>query len=296
MKTQLQTSHVEEFVCHTLSNSQISLSLIPELGGRVVSIFDKVSGREWLDGWTPESERRLGHPTDSASYDSGSGAGLDECLPTVLPCRVGESDLQDHGELWCSAPEFEACNGELTCRWRLESLPLTFQRSIALEDDTITMRYRLENLANNPTPFQWAWHALFRLEEGDVMEFASAPRSCTTPEGETLPWPESLPGQDLSRGNIGRADPPAAKVFLGPLAEGSAFLQGRTSALELSWPGELFPWAGIWMTRGAWKGLHHWAIEPTNGPFDRLCELAPNELSLLKALETRDWEVKIRLK
>jgi hypothetical protein len=45
------------------------------------------------------------------------------------------------------------------------------------------------------------------------------------------------------------------------------------ASLALEWPAELFPYAGVWITRGVWKGLHHWAIEPTNAPLDRLSDI-----------------------
>ncbi|GHC60187.1 hypothetical protein [Roseibacillus persicicus] len=295
MNTELSTQVVEGFVCHTISNKQINLILVPELGGRVVSIYDKLNSREWLDGWSPSDRRRLWHPDDPERYDSGPGAGLDECLPTVLPCRIGNRRFTDHGELWRTAPGFSIEGRDLVCLWHLQSLPLILKRAIRLEGDTITMRYRLENCSPDTIPFQWAWHALLKLEDGDIMTFEDRPETCRSPSGEALSWPSPLPGQDLSRGDTGSTIPSSAKVFLGPFQQGMAKVQGAKSALELSWPSDLFPWAGIWVTRGAWKGLHHWAIEPTNGAFDRLSELPASSLTRMERHEKRDWTVTIRL-
>ena len=74
---------VGDFEIHTLTNEHVSLSIAPALGGRIVSLRDRVSRREWLDGWSPVSKRRIWHPTDPANFESGPGAGIDECLPTV---------------------------------------------------------------------------------------------------------------------------------------------------------------------------------------------------------------------
>ena len=44
--------------------------------------------------------------------------GIDECLPTVLPCKIGRKALPDHGELWNQSPEFGVhSKGGFSCRW-----------------------------------------------------------------------------------------------------------------------------------------------------------------------------------
>ena len=171
-------------------------------------------------------------------------------------------------------------------------MPLAFTRSVVLKGREIHLEYRLENLADEPTPFQWAWHPLFTLEEGDQLCFGEAVERCCSPGGEWFPWPEASPGQDLSRADLGTTTPSCAKVFVGPLERGWAGIRGLRSGLELTWPAGMFPWAGVWITRGAWKGLHHWSVEPSNCPVDRLSDVERDDaLTLLGAKEVRKWEV-----
>jgi galactose mutarotase-like enzyme len=281
------------FEIHTLSNDAVSLSIAPALGGRIVSLKDRVSRREWLDGWAPANKRRLWQPTDPADFETGPGAGIDECLPTVLPCKIGRKPLPDHGELWNQVPEF-AVDPKIgvSCRWILKSLPLAFERRISLTENTVHFDYRLENRADAPTPFLWAWHPLFSWKRGD--QIVSTEKSCLSPGGdERLPWP----GNDLSRAYFPKGATPAAKVFLGPLSKGRAAIHAANGArLALSWPSSIFPYAGIWITRGFWKGLHHWAIEPTNAPVDRLSDIhEPSAISLLAPREVREWTLVIKL-
>ncbi len=284
---------VGEFEIHTLSNDAVYLSIAPALGGRIVSLKDRISRREWLDGWAPANKRRIWQPTDPANFETGPGAGIDECLPTVLPCKVGRKSLPDHGELWNQVPEFVVDpKGGITCRWILRSLPLAFERRISLTKNGTRLDYRLENRADAPTPFLWAWHPLFSWKRGD--QIVSTEKTCLSPGGEeVLPWP----GNDLSRAYFPKGATPAAKVFLGPLAKGRAAIQAANGArISLSWPSSLFPYAGIWITRGFWKGLHHWAIEPTNAPVDRLSDIQEHSaVSLLAPHEVRDWTVDIKL-
>jgi len=283
---------VGDFVIHTLANDAIALSITPELGGRIVSLRDRVSRREWLDGWAPASKRRIWQPTDPANYETGPGAGIDECLPTVLPCKVGRKSLPDHGELWNQPPEFEVDpKGGFYCCWNLESLPLGFERRISLANNVVRFDYRIENRADTPTPFLWAWHPLFTWKRGD--QIRTNEKTCLSPGGEVLPWP----GNDLSRALFPQGATPAAKVFLGPLPKGRADIQASNGErLSLAWPSTLFPYAGIWISRGFWKGLHHWAIEPTNAPVDHLSDiLEPSPLSLLAPREVREWTLRLKL-
>jgi len=149
---------VEGVEIHTLSNDLVAFSVAPEFGARVVSIRDLAANREWLDGWSPDAARRLWRPADPAVYATGPGAGIDECVPTVLPCTVAGSDLPDHGELWNDAVPvaIDPARGTLGCEWSLKSLPLVFRRVISLAPGRLVFAYEIENLADDPTPFQWA--------------------------------------------------------------------------------------------------------------------------------------------
>ena len=124
-----------------------------------------------------------------------------------------------------------------------------------------------------------------------IRRFAGSITDCLTGDGKRLPWPEHDRGCDLSRASFPKDAVQAAKVFIGPLDDGFAEIRAANgSRLTLAWPAEPFPYAGIWITRGFWKGLHHWAIEPTNAPVDRLSEIAePSARSQLQAREVRRW-------
>jgi hypothetical protein len=306
MSSQASFSHarqqIGDFEIHTLSDGASVFSVVPELGGRVVSITAPASGREWLDGWSPAAARRLARPADPADFATGPGAGLDECLPTVLPCAAAGAVLADHGELWNQpvAVVVDPARRSLRCRWSLRSLPLGFEREISLVPGGLRFAYQIENLAARPTPYQWAWHPLFSFEPGDELSFAPQPTSCCDPQGTVLPWPASHPGCDLSRADLRGVEPQCAKVFVGPLE--TACVRIRSAAgpwLGLEWPVEWAPYAGVWITRGGWRGLHHWAVEPTNIPLDRLADglLRPDlrRLVMLQPGETRSWQVTVTL-
>jgi len=297
----IHPSPVNGLELRTFSNGCVAVVVAPELGGHLVSIRRTDGGREWLDGWQDGTEKRLWKPTDPANFETGCGAGLDECLPTVLPCMVNGSDLPDHGELWNRPGELRENADGFTCVWTLESLPLRFTRRITLDGHRICFDYRVENLVDSETPFQWAWHPLFALHAGDHLELHEKTDRCFEPGGDERPWPELQPGWDLSQALLDPDAPSCAKVFLGPFENPRISIIGASDgqSLTLLWSGRWMPYAGVWITRGAWKNLHHWAIEPTNAPVDRLAEALTDsrcaDLIRLNPHECRDWTLTLDL-
>lgn len=286
------------------SNGLVALAVAPELGGHLVSLRRAGGGREWLDGWSDHpARRRLWLPQDPADFASGCGAGLDECLPTVLPCTVDGRLLPDHGELWNKPAEIQpAIDGHgFKCVWVLECLPVRFTRQVVLDGHRVHFDYELANLVDSRTPFQWAWHPLFSLHDGDRLDLAEPTDRCTEPDGTGHPWPELRPGWDLSRATLDPGVPSCAKVFLGPMHRPSMSISNARDGqkLVIEWTGRWIPYAGVWITRGAWRNLHHWAIEPTNVPVDRLSDaLADPRFDALTRLgprESRRWRVTLTI-
>ena len=286
---------------HFLTSARVSLALAPDYGARVVSLRDLASGREWLDGWAPASARRLHPPRRPGDFLSSPLAGIDECLPTIGRCRVAGRELPDHGETWQTPAPVDpeaAARGELVSTWSLRSLPLDFTRRITLSGATARFAYSLTNRARRPTPFLWAWHALFAFRAGDRLELPSSVRKITDRRGRPWPWPFHRPGCDLSRGDITLDGRAAYKGFIGPLAQGRATLRDRRGpTLVLRWPTEIHPYAGIYLNRGATSGHHQWAVEPTNARVDGLAELDGDKSPLhwLAPGETREWFVTARV-
>ena len=83
-----------------LFNEALSLEILPVVGGKIASLFDKANGQEWL--WT-NPWLSLRDPAYGESYvgelDFG---GWDEIFPSVDPCRIstpnGEALVPDHGD------------------------------------------------------------------------------------------------------------------------------------------------------------------------------------------------------
>ena len=110
-RTLINDTFVQGFRGIELHNGLISVTVLPELGGKISSIRNVATGREWL--WTsPFIEYK--EPRYGASYieeyDSG---GIDECFPTVDACHHPSHPwdgvyVPDHGEVFSQEWEVES--------------------------------------------------------------------------------------------------------------------------------------------------------------------------------------------
>jgi hypothetical protein len=79
-----------------LSSDRLAMVVLPRFGGRVISLHDWRSGRDWFLQGRPPSRDVM---RSDAVYDGGVAWGWDECLPTVAPCPDPRSPgrlLRDH--------------------------------------------------------------------------------------------------------------------------------------------------------------------------------------------------------
>ena len=79
-----------------LENDCLRVLIAPEIGGRVVSLIDRETGREFL--WRNPA-LQLGRSPPGTSYDPNFYGGIDELLPCALPETIYGVVCPDHSEL-----------------------------------------------------------------------------------------------------------------------------------------------------------------------------------------------------
>ena len=78
--------------------------MVPEAGGKIVSLFDSRAGCEWLV--TPEQSNPFRAWPTGTDYNPNQCGGWDEMLPTILAGPYPGAGpyqgaaLPDHGEAW----------------------------------------------------------------------------------------------------------------------------------------------------------------------------------------------------
>jgi len=319
--TQLSLTHgtADGFASVQVSTGALSLSLVPELGGKINSLRDLRSGREWL--WrNPRLPYRVAGAQSSYVAVADTG-GWDECFPTVAPCAYPSAPwagraIPDHGELWAQTPTLAVSEGagqvSLQTAWQGVALPYCFERQVTLTAGSAGLRadYQVTNQGDSPLQFIWSIHPLLAIEPGMALRLppeARYHRWSSTPEGavaETgLRFPLTFGGHDLAT-----LPEPAAgialKLWSDPLAEGQgwAALRARDGELQMRWDPARLPQVGFWMNLGAWAGdggqpYYNLGLEPCIGAQDSLADAVTrhNLFAALPPGATRAWWLEVEL-
>ena len=315
--TRTKTEGFDSIHVHT---GTIELSLMPELGGKVSSLRDLRSGREWL--WRhPRFPYQLVPHGSSYTAQSDTG-GWDECFPSVAECVYPSAPwqgaaVQDHGELWSQPAEFEMDenDGGVKLRTRSEGvvLPYTFTRTLTLTANSSVIRtnYEVSNNSDQPMNYVWCIHPLLAIEPGMELRLPASARfnvGSAYPEGlvsldKKLQYPFDASGLNfpfLPETNAARA----IKLWSEPLPNGDgwAVLHANNGELQMRWDVRFLPQVAVWMNFGALgmdggSPYFNMGLEPCIGAQDSLADAVSqyNLFATLPARESKTWWLEIEL-
>ncbi|HUL55137.1 MAG TPA: hypothetical protein VLT83_17165 [Opitutaceae bacterium] len=287
-----------------LRTAAAELAMVPELGGRVISVRSRRTGREWC--WHRPRPDWLWANQPNDDFGASPQAGVDECIPSVARCAWRGRAIPDHGEVWFQDWRLDPAAlaaGKLRAEVRLTVSPLVFTRTIRAEaGGEFLFDYTLTNTGSASEAFVWSLHPLLTICPGDRLEMPAEVRSLRLNGGlgvpiafgDTWTYPEPFPGVRLDRLELPGAPPGCMKGFAGPLREGWAALvsDGSGDRLELRWDARVIPFLGLWLNRGH-GGFHHVALEPTNGAPDSLADAVERwqQFGVVDAGATVRWSV-----
>lgn len=318
--TKLVDDEVQGFAALTLSNGLISLTYLPELGGKISSLKDLRSGREWL--WTNAALKYRKLPYGTSYVADADTGGWDECFPTVTACNYPRrpftgTPLPDHGEIWPRRWQTEVVDGMNGLRGSVRgtALPYEFERTVTLLPGAPLVRldYRVRSLTDEDLVFIWSAHPLFAIEPGmEVALPAGAEVNCfsSLPDGflakdARLDWPAQVEhsGRDLDLSVMPPHDTGVAcKLWSNPLSDGWAALRAPDGELRFDFDPQLVPQVGIWLNAGAWSGAggepyYNLGLEPCIGAQDSLAEAVDvyGQHAVLPGRGERCWWLEVRL-
>ncbi|MCJ8014650.1 aldose 1-epimerase family protein [Paenibacillus sp. KQZ6P-2] len=294
----------------TGQTSAMQVTLLPELGSKMVSLKNRLTGREWLS----QSEGPLGNLGYGSSFKGSDGSGWDEMFPTINVCRYPEfpwldTTLPDHGEVWSISWQAEAIENKLECNVHGVRLPYQLRKTYSFPtEDRLRIDYAVTNLSSFPFSFLWAAHPLFQIEEGMeiivpeglsqiAVSYSENGRLGQT--GELRPWPQPLgdnPEIRLDRTG-GKQEKTAEKFyFTGDLPEGRASIYDpkKQEGLSFAFPKEKVPYLSVWANYGGYQGQYHLALEPATGFLDDLAyAMERKSVATVEAGETYDWHLEV---
>lgn len=299
-----------------LENEYLCTVIVPELGAKLVSLFDKRNQKEWLVG---PGSRPVKKATYGAQFHEQDLSGWDEMFPTIIACPYpgpGEqhgAPLPDHGEVWSLPWDIEQAEEEkLRLRVQGKALPYQLTRTLHYTAPALLeFQYQLTNLGEVSMPYIWAAHPQFVCSLGAEIIFPSPvtevcntiPASWGWGEPETrFNWPLAT-GLDEQPVRIDRIGPSslhkARKFFLMPQVRAAWAGVVHTPVRDwlcLEWDPELVPYLGLWVDEGAVSHESVAAPEPTTGFYDSLavaCE--KKEVTVLEPGVIQTWTLRVRL-
>jgi galactose mutarotase-like enzyme len=279
--------HHQGFAIHVLANESVELAVVPELGAKIISLKNLRTGREWL--WHPRDSLQLFKNNPADNFSASPLVGMDECLPTILPCSWRGRQLPDHGEVWNHAWQVNENSwlaGLLTTSIKLKTSPFVFKRTIELLGNEIRFDYQLQNLSAAEEPFVWAVHPLLRLAPGDELELPDSTRELL--DGNA--WIDDVAAAVPEK--------KCAKIFACPVSEGTVAIKNEAQGdrLEFNWSVEENNSLGLWLSRGGWHGHDHFAVEPTNADDDSLAIAAGRKhCGTVAGHGTASWQLCLRV-
>ncbi|HEU5122454.1 MAG TPA: hypothetical protein VFW05_00165 [Verrucomicrobiae bacterium] len=282
----LSTRREQGFEVYELSNQELAVAVVPELGARIISLRNRRTGREWM--WHPPGGLKLFRNRSGDPFFKSPLVGMDECLPTIEPCVWNGRLLPDHGEVWSAAWSVDEelwANGILKTEVELKQSPFRFERTLELQGNEIQLSYELTHSGTQDECYLWSLHPLLRLQPGDALNLPESTR-------------ELIPAGQMEIADLILAEGRCAKTFATPLSEGFVELENRISGdrLAFEWNAAENDTLGIWLTRGGWHGHHHLALEPTNGDSDALSiAAAQSRCGIVRAGSSNNWQLKITI-
>ncbi len=313
---EVKETKLEGFKALTIKNKKLSLTTIPELGGKIISVINRETGFDFI--W-----RNKFIKLQKFSYDSNfafsDSSGIDECFPTIFPCRyIGfpweDVLIPDHGEIWPLHFKTEVRGGRIIQKVNGVRFPYIFTRVIRINNNAIELSYEVENLSQFEFNFIWSIHPIFKLLKNTKIVVEKSPditvNYCDNKElvlrNKEYVWPilETKDGKGVDFSEVDESKRYAVKFVLSNLSTGVVALEysNENERIDVIFSKDKIRHCGLWINSKGWpeESLYeysHIAIEPCNGVDDSLEKsiVRGNEFWMARGGDKKIWDVMFKL-
>ena len=307
----VRACRIDEVAAIVLSEDELSVGVVPELGGKICSILWR--GRELL-ARNPLRPATYGRP-----YADFDASGFDECLPTIGACAYPEEPWQgipvpDHGEVWSIPWSHELDGARLRLSVHGVRFPYSFEKTVELRPpDAVRLDYALTNLSPFPFPFLWSAHPLLEPSPGMRIHLPAETRVLVDWSkggrlGDSLsehPWPltRDRDGQQVDLGLVGSpVSGHVDKLYTARLSQGWCAVHDPADGFYVAmlFPVERVPYVGLSINQGGWPvdrpAYYNLGLEPCNGYPDRLdVAIASGDCAVADPGERIEWRLDLRV-
>lgn len=274
-----------------LENDNLKIAILPKLGFKIASIFNKEKKLEYLFQPTKNEYHEASYADEFEKYDT---SGIDDCIPTIDVCKYPlkkEITLPDHGDTWSLKWDIvENSYNKAVGTVKLPSLPLQFTKSIELKENGLNIDYKVENISNEKVYYLWAFHGLLNYDEYTELEFEENLVNYINVQNDEV-W-----DFDIFKLKNFKENHTFKYYFTDEIKEGFAIVNHtkEKSKFKMSFDPKKLPYMGVWLTTGGFKNEKNVAIEPCNGYYDSLEKAYENgKVEFLESNSENNWNITI---
>jgi len=309
----LEWNGFEGWACESVSWRVVT---VPQLGAKLVSLYDLRRGEEWL---LQPLRPPVRLPQEGQSFTEYGLFGWDEMYPSIYACtypapgKYTGAGIPDHGEVWRLPWQvLEADKGGLTLMVQGQVLPYRLSRRLRWDKQAgeFTLDYALTNTGDEPLYGLWAAHPQFVVAAGDhvvlppqVDRVLNARLQNGWGEIETAhTWPVTSNAAgtethlDQAQGMVTGA---CRKFYVNPHNPVSRAGLSRPSAggmLWMRWNPQCLPYLGIWVDEGCYSHQPVITLEPASAYIDSLSDAyRRGRVTPLMPGMTNTWEIRVEL-
>ncbi len=285
-----------------LENERISAALLPQLGGKLISLKDKRSGFEFLFQ-NPKGEYKLRGAYDS--FENYDASGFDDAFPNINESvsRVSGKDVHfpDHGEIWRTQMTADNDGHGIVLACRGKVLPYLYQKKVSLMQTGLHLEYRIVNEGTFDIPCLWTMHDLVNYDRDMCLILPKSPDmvenvlSCAAygNVGNKLPVNSAITHMP------DQADCDMLKWYLcGKVDTGVCGYEypSRGLRLMLKYDANKLPYLGFWCTLGGYRGDFNAALEPSTGYYDGIdIARAHNALPIIAPGDSFEFSIEMTI-
>lgn len=276
-------SRVGGFEAVVLENARLRAVVLPELGGRVWELEDRIRGRQWI--WhragVPLAVRAVG-----AVYDEVWAGGWEELFPNDAPGSFEGRVLPDHGEWWTlpwtvtTSSEGGEAVAHLSTASNVVKAACTKVFRLAARAATLSVTYRIRSEELRPFYFLFKQHLPIALTPscrldlpGGLVHPVDSSFGTWLPGPGPFTWPLAVHEDGVRDLRI--IPPPEAVerefVYVTHLPEPRCGVNdlGCRASLRMDFDARSFPFLWLFLSYGGWRGTYTAVLEPcTNMPKD----------------------------
>lgn len=299
----------------SLENDFLRIVVVPKMGAKIVSLYDKKNHVEWL---ADSGERPFAPVNYGALFTDQDMSGWDEMFPTIVACQYPTQDfgapplLPDHGELW-TLPWKRLTKETSSLNFLAEGrvLPYHFSRNIEITDSrTIKLTYKATNLSRHSLFALWAAHPQFAVGPQARIELPSATHQVINvlpesygwgPVGADLNWPTAdIEGYGIKQlDKVGPSNRHQARKFYANPPDQVNWVkiikEPSNQWLSIHWNTEEIPFFGCWVDEGFYSTTSVVTPEPSTGFYDDLSVAFNNQLVMeIPPQQSTTWNLSVR--